>query len=199
MLNVTLPSGIRHAARDEWRTVADITAQAFAKDPVNRWIFQNPNAIRSCFRVLARETYSRNGICHLAGSDGATMWSLPGADKELKGLAQIALAVGITMHGGRGALKRAMAAGDIMEANHPKTPHAYLFTIGVKDTAQGKGLGKALLAPVLTACEQAGLPIYLENSNPANFGFYAAHGFQHMHHFDAGPGGPPLQAMWRDP
>ena len=198
MLNIQLPDGIRAAKQNEWRKLADLTAKAFAEDPVNRWIFGNERAIASCFRVLARELYIKHGICHLAGDTGAAMWAHSEAMKPLSKLAELSLGLGLARHGSHGALKRAVGAGEIMEANHPKPPHLYLFTIGVVPSARGTGQGHALLAPVLDACDRAGLPCYLENSNPDNFGFYSAHSFEHMKHFEAGDGGPPLQAMWRD-
>lgn len=125
------------------------------------------------------------------------MWAHSEADQSLSSLAQLALGLGLRRHGTPGTLARAMKAGEIMEKHHPKEPHMYLFTIGVVPAARGKGLGHALLTPMLKACDREGVPCYLENSNPANFGFYSAHGFEHMKHFAAGEGGPPLQAMWR--
>jgi len=198
MLDVVLPDGVRAAGASEWRLLADITAEAFAEDPVNRWIFSEPKAIRACFRVLAREVYAKRGICHLAGDHGAAMWARSDVSSELSGLASLALALGVSRHGGRGALDRAMEAGKRMEEAHPKAEHMYLFTIGVTKAARGTGQGHALMAPVLEACDRAGVACYLENSNLDNFGFYSAHGFEHMQHFAAGEGGPPLQAMWRE-
>lgn len=197
MLKLDLPTGVRAAKPAEWRALADITAEAFAEDPVNQWIFGRTRAIRSCFRVLAREIYSKHGICHLAGDHGATMWMPSDQITGLSTRAKFALALGQARHGTKGALKRAIRAGEIMAENHPAEPHMYLFTIGVTKAARGTGQGHALMAPMLAACDRAGMACYLENSNPANFGFYSAHGFEHTKHFAAGDGGPPLQAMWR--
>lgn len=197
MLDVKLRDGIRVAGPRDWRKVADITAEAFATDPVNRWIFDNPKAIRACFRVFAREVYTKRGFCHLAGDHGATMWAHSDVPDGLQGLASLALALGVARHAGKRALGRAIEAGERLTKHHPKPPHMYLFTIGVTEVARGTGQGHALLSPVLEACDRAGMACYLENSNPDNFGFYSAHGFEHMEHFAAGEGGPPLQAMWR--
>lgn len=197
-MNITLPDGINTAEQRDWRKLADITASAFSEDPVNKWIFGDEPAIRACFRVLAKHIYSRHGICHLSGDHGAAMWI---ASDQIKGLslpAQLSLALGLARHGTKGSLKRAIRAGEIMDENHPTTPHMYLFTIGITKAARGSGKGHALITPMLEACDKAGIPCYLENSNPDNFGFYSAHGFEHMKHFNAGEGGPPLQAMWRD-
>ncbi|MEO1046063.1 MAG: GNAT family N-acetyltransferase [Pseudomonadota bacterium] len=201
MLDITLPDSLSQARPGEWRRLADITADAFAEDPVSRWIFGNPRAIRSAFRVLARHVYAPGGICHLAGEDGATMWMDCRAGPPGGGpfWVMLLLAAGQLRHGSKGALRRAMAAGEIMDRHHPHEPHLYLFTIAARKAARGKGLGKALLAPVLAACDREGMACYLENSNPANHGFYAAHGFERREIFACGEGGPPLEAMWRAP
>ena len=197
MLDVVLPEGVRIAGPKDWQLLGDITAEAFAEDPVNRWIFDSPKALRACFRVFARDVYAKRGMCHLAGEHGAAMWAHSDVSGDLSGLASLALALGVSRHGGRGALARAIEAGKRMEKAHPKAAHMYLFTIGVTKPARGTGQGHALISPVLEACDRTGLACYLENSNPENFGFYSAHGFEHMEHFAAGEGGPPLQAMWR--
>ena len=61
---------LRQAAKQDWLTVADITAEAFANDPVNRHIFGKPESIRSMFRVMAREMYVPYGMCHLHAAGG---------------------------------------------------------------------------------------------------------------------------------
>ena len=67
------------------------------------------------------------------------------------------------------------------------------------DTARGKGLGKQWMTPVTDAADRAGMPCYLENSNPANTGFYRSRVFERMKLFEPGPGAPPMEAMWREP
>src|SRR5687767_6551887 len=50
-------------------------------------------------------------------------------------------------------------------------PYTTLFRspfIGVEPARQGRGLGAALLRAQLAVCDQAGLPAYLESSNPRN-------------------------------
>jgi len=201
MLKIELPSNLSQASPDEWRRLADVTAEAFAEDPVNRWIFGNIRGIRSAFRVLARDIYARRGICHLAPDGGAAMWmdyrKRPVPDLNRWG--QLRLTLGQTFFGSKGSLGRAMKAGKTMAAHHPSDPHLYLFTIGTVPAARGKGLGRALLAPVLAACDRDGVACYLENSNPDNHGFYAAHGFERREIFPCGFDGPPLEAMWRAP
>lgn len=206
-LNIELPDNIRLAGRSDWRQLADITADAFRDDPVNRFLFGNPRSIQFAFRVLARDIYSKRGICHLASDangveGGATMWLdyLSGdVDGDMGAVAQLHFAMGQLFHGNKGSMKRAIAAGELMAKHHPKEPHLFLFTIGTRPSARGSGLGKALLAPVLAVCDAKGAACYLENSNPDNYSYYAMHGFESRGEFVCGEGGPPLEPMWRDP
>jgi len=140
----------------------------------------------------------------MIGDGGAAMWLPWGAPSafSLSSILQIAWAVITT--GSPGAIERALDADGRMQANHPIEPHLYLFTIGTRRSSRGKGIGKALMAPVLAYCDRIGMPIYLENSNPDNQGFYRAHGFESKGFFPVGKdrGGrkaPLLQKMWREP
>ena len=204
MPEIDLPEGMRRASQEDWRQVGGIIAEAFSEDPVNLWIFGNAAPMPTVFSALAKSVYLPRGFCQLidgksGGDAGATMWSHSSADRELGLMSTLALVASVIGKGSKGAVKRALGASDIMQKEHPETPHLYLFAIGTRKRARGKGLGKALIAPVLAAADRDRLPCYLENSNPANTGFYRSRGFERMKLFDAGPGGPPLEAMWREP
>lgn len=192
-------TSLRRADISDWPQLADITAEAFSEDPVNRWLFGSERAIKSAFRVLTRDIYAKRGMCFVAGDDAAAMWTKHDTDTSLSTLGMLSLAAGLTVHGSKGAVVRATRAGELMAEHHPTEPHIYLFTIGTRKSARGTGLGKAMLAPVLEACDRDRMPVYLENSNPDNSGFYAAHGFERTGLFACGDGGPPLEPMWRKP
>ncbi len=199
MLDVKLPDGMREAKRDDWRQLGGIIAEAFAEDPVNLWLFGNREAMPPVFSTLARAIYLPRGFCHVRGDDGATMWSHSSASLDLPFWPTLGLVAAMLTKGSKGAAKRGLAAGEAMKREHPESPHIYLFAIGTRKAARGKGLGKALISPVLEAADRKGLPCYLENSNPANTGFYRSRGFERMKLFEPGPGAPPLEAMWREP
>jgi ribosomal protein S18 acetylase RimI-like enzyme len=193
-------SELRQANLGDWRTVAEITAEAFANDPVNRYIFGKPNSIRSMFRVMAREMYLPHGVSFIHPAGGATMWMPPGVDAAPSQIGLLKIALGQCRHGTSSSISKAMAVSKLMQKWHPKAPHFYLFSIGAAARARGKGVGKGLLAPVLATCDAAGMPVYLENSNPANSGFYGAHGFERMGVFEIdGDGSPVMEPMWREP
>ena len=198
-LDIRLPDGLRKAAASDWRQLGDIVAEAFAEDPVNLWIFGNREAMPSVFSSLARHVYLPRGVCHIAANNGATMWTHSSASLELPLLPTLGLVGTLMGKGSKGATKRALSASAVMKREHPKAPHMYLFAIGTRKAARGKGLGKTLIRPMLDAADRAGLPCYLENSNPANTGFYRSNGFERMKLFEPGPGAPPMEAMWREP
>jgi ribosomal protein S18 acetylase RimI-like enzyme len=86
-----------------------------------------------------------------------------------------------------------------MERKHPKTPqHWYLAVLGTAPDAQGRGLGSAVLGPVLEQCDRDGVGAYLESSKERNIDFYARHGFRVLEELRL-LRGPKMWKMWREP
>ena len=52
---------MRAASRRDWRQLGAITAEAFAEDPVNLWIFGNTGPMADVFGALARSVYLKRG------------------------------------------------------------------------------------------------------------------------------------------
>ena len=50
--------------------------------------------------------------------------------------------------------------------------------LGTDPIHQGKGIGSALLAPVLDRCDRDGIGAYLESSKQSNIAFYRRHRFE---------------------
>ncbi len=53
----------------------------------------------------------------------------------------------------------------------------YLFLLGVEPRLQGRGLGRALMRPVLARADAARVPCYLETEHERNVAFYKKQGF----------------------
>src|SRR5204863_8595994 len=65
-----------------------------------------------------------------------------------------------------------------LERRHPHRPAShYLTVMGVEPSAQGRGLGSALLQPVLGEADREGVPAYLEASTPRSRALYERNGF----------------------
>ena len=197
---IHLPDGIVRTGTSEAEHVGEITADAFRQDPFNLWLFRKFGGIRALFLLQSRRIYGPRGYCYRAGDDGACMWMMPGGDPSFSRGDYWRFAISTLLTSGYGAIGRGIKTGEAMEKRHPEFPHAYLFSIGVRPQARGTGLGRKLISPVLEACDRTGTRVYLENSNPANTGFYASCGF-----VDLGdpilpePDSPPLQPMVREP
>ena len=125
------------------------------------------------------------------------MWELPGQWK-LGVLDQLRLLPSMARINGR-LLPRILRAIAALESNHPVEEHYYLPFVGVEPEWQGRGLGVALMRPVLDRCDQEKVPAYLEASSPRNRALYERHGFDVTEEFYLGAGSPPLWRMWRAP
>jgi ribosomal protein S18 acetylase RimI-like enzyme len=100
---------------------------------------------------------------------------------------------------GVGGVARLMRLAEI-ERLHPKEPHYYLAILGTHPDSQGRGLGSAVLGPVLARADEEGVGCYLESSKESNVPFYRRHGFEVTAEHDvAGGRGPRTWLMWRDP
>jgi ribosomal protein S18 acetylase RimI-like enzyme len=176
-------------------------ARAFFDDPVAMWSCP-PDALRP--RLLERFNAAR--VRHLLDEQevwttselgSAALWApperwktTPRQDAELaRGMLHPRLLVRAPL----------IAAGLLgLERRHPHTPpHWYLAVLGTDPSAQGQGLGSAVLAPVLEQCDADGIGAYLESSKERNIAFYARHGFRVTAELHL-PRGPSMWAMWRD-
>lgn len=198
-MQVDLGEELKLAGPGDAAKIGSITADAFRNDPFNIWLFGNFAGINALFNAQARRIYVPRGYCYNLGDEGACMWMMPGQVTKFS-LADYAAIVWPTLiKCGPRSVMRAIRTGNAMDEQHPHFPHAYLFSIGVRPASQGKGLGRKLIQPVLDACDREGLPAYLENSNPANHGFYSSCGFEAQGVIRPEPNSPPLVPMVRQP
>jgi GNAT superfamily N-acetyltransferase len=188
------------AAVDLW-AVTDALQQAFFDDPVMGYLFPNESSRRwrmaKLFQIeLEAHHLPLNSVWTTADHAGAALWSPPD-HWRLPPAKLLRNAVPMTRAFGR-RLPRAMRALATVERRHPTEPHWYLAVLGTAPTHQGKGVGSALLGPVLERCDTEGLPAYLESSKESNIPFYRRHGFEVTGEIRL-PGGPPVWSMWRLP
>ena len=80
---------------------------------------------------------------------------------------------------GSDAFQRLISVTDYIEPYHREAParHWYLLVVGVDKSLQGRGLGSALLQPILDQADAEAMPCYLETFQPKNLPFYERHGF----------------------
>jgi ribosomal protein S18 acetylase RimI-like enzyme len=175
------------------------------------WLLPEParraTALRQFFTIEARDVVLPHGLALAApGGDappasdpgylGAALVLPPGHWRTPIGMQARHAAEFVQIFGRR--LPRAMGVLATLERRHPRDRHVYLPYIGVGPAAQGRGLGTALLAPMLARCDRDGLAAYLEASSPRNARLYERLGFRTLDTINP-LGGPPLELMRREP
>jgi GNAT superfamily N-acetyltransferase len=182
-------------------SIADALVSAFHDDPVMLYLFDKPakrdKQQRSLFMSEAKRALTKGAVHTTADgpAKGGAIWMAPGQWKtgglELLGQLPLMFSLGT-------ATPRALSILSKMEKVHPSEPHWYLAILGTATESQGKGVGSALLDPILTQCDAEGIPAYLESSKDSNIPFYNRHGFEVTGEVHA-KNGPTLWPMWREP
>ncbi len=195
------PPKVRPATRDELPAIGRVLAAAFDEDPVWRWMA--PPSRRwderaaAWFTAEATLQFDRSGEVWVDDDVlGAAIWCPPGRWRSgLRDNLRLAVPTLRLMRGGVG---RALRTVNVLERAHPREEHWYLSYLGTDPTAQGRGIGSALMTAVLERADEQGLPAYLESSKKANLAFYGRHGFVTSGDPVRAAAGPPLFPMWRD-
>ena len=197
---MTDPAAPRAMTDADFEAVTAMLARAFDDDPLSVWVFphgrERARALRRFFALEARSMFLPGGSSYTVdGGAAAALWMPPGA--AAPGPAA-ALHLVPLMRYTRFRTARVLRYLAAVSAKHPKTPHYYLGVLGTDPPLQGKGLGSAVMRPVLDRCDADGIPAYLESSKERNVPFYRRHGFEVTEELRS-PGAPTLWLMWREP
>jgi GNAT superfamily N-acetyltransferase len=193
---------VRKAELTDSGPLATALARAFYDDPVMTWLI--PNDARRVKRLTTlfdlelryvhlphEETYTTGELSAGALWGPPHKWRTPPVS-VLRTLPRLGLALGVR-------LPASLRLTSTIEKVHPRQPHWYLAVLGTEPASQGKGVGSALLAPILQRCDRDGTPAYLESSKESNIAFYRRHGFEVTSAIDLPGGGPRVWPMWREP
>src|SRR5262245_1142626 len=193
----TTPSAVTVPQQEDAQRLLDTLTLAFAADPPNRWMYPQPWQYLRYFPSFALSlggaAFARRTALACDDYSAVALWLGPDASPDDQSLTNL-IAESVAPE------KRTDLAAVLAEMgrHHPEEPHWYLPLIGVDPAQQGKGLGAALLQPVLAECDRARLPAYLESTNPRNRPLYERHGFRAMGEIKIGDC-PPIVPMLRRP
>ena len=158
---------------------------AFFDDSASAYLWPDPaeraDGLRWYYGALVPRLGFDAGRVYVA-TDGAgqSVWIAPG--RGITALAAVrAGALGFVPRFGIGAAFRLKRLADTIDALRDAAAppgHWYLLLLGVEPDAQGTGLGRALMAPLLAEADAAGRAVYLETSTPSNLPYYRRHGFE---------------------
>jgi ribosomal protein S18 acetylase RimI-like enzyme len=193
---------VRAAEAPEWSPIAAALADAFWDDPVQQYLLPTePDRARrltGLFGMLLRGHYIPLGSTFTTPDHtGGALWAPPGK-AVLPPLTIARYGPAMLKALGRYTV-RSLRVLSIIEKHHPKEPHWYLGVLGTRTTNQGKGIGSALMKPVLDRCDADGIPAYLESSKHSNLAFYRRYGFEVTGEIALPDDGPPVWPMWREP
>ncbi|HLI67479.1 MAG TPA: GNAT family N-acetyltransferase [Caulobacteraceae bacterium] len=196
----TAPTTARPATWADADALAATMARAFHDDPLICFILGD-EATRAermprLFKLLFKLGLP-HGACDVTeGYEAAALWRPPNA-WEIPWWQYVTNGVEFLGIFGLGRARRVTWAMDIIEKQHPHTPHWYLQAIGTDTARQGKGFGGVVIRRGLAKADAAGAPCYLESSKESNIPIYQSFGFAVTGEIRL-PGGPTLWPMWRN-
>lgn len=177
-----------------WQVLAD----AFQDDPLNTFVFPDPDERRAAGRRIYRDAlrliHQKGRLDEIPGK-GAALWLPPGDslitrwDMLRSGMMLWPVAFG------RAAVRRLLEADrDLNNAPpHSHDPAAwYLFMLAVDQSARGEGVVRRLLTPVLELADDTGTPVRLETNTARNVPIYEHFGFRVTAHLNT----PGLLEQW---
>lgn len=186
----------RKAAAEDLSAVCGTLAAAFFDDPVFGWgmpAADRRRQILPAFFAIVSEAYLAYGEIYTTDDlVAAAVWAPPGIEDDgerlVAALADVSGEYAQTL----------FEAFELMDKQHPRDPHHYLFFLGTRPERQAQGIGSALMRPVLDRCDRDGVPAYLEATSERNRRFYLRHGFEVTGEIRL-PDGPSMWPMWREP
>lgn len=190
----------RVASPQDRDDVVAILVSAFYDDPTWSWAFPDPSLRAEQHRWLwglfVDGAMRYPWVWLTPGKTATSVWIPPnGTDlSEEQGAA-----LEPTIREMLGAHAAAVMEGfERFDQAHPRDePHFYLSLLGTRAEHRGRGHGLDLLAGNLRRIDEAGMPAYLEASNPVNVALYERHGFTVRGSFTLPGEGPEVFTMWR--
>jgi GNAT superfamily N-acetyltransferase len=190
-------SSVREGGIGDVALLSATLADAFATDPIFRWLLPGQRRRDARLRQLFAIELEH---CVFPVGRVFTTDEFRGANLELPPdrwnmAVPLSGAVGLVRVFGL-RLPKASRLQGFFERNNLHEPHYYVRYVGVATGFQGQGLGTALLQPTFDRCDQEGVPAYLEASTERNAALYERLGFVHLGELQI-PGGPPFWPMRR--
>jgi GNAT superfamily N-acetyltransferase len=192
---------VRNANTADVPALTQMLVRAYMDDPVATWICRSSQVrervLGTIYAARLRETLAHEAVWTNAARSSVAVWAPPGRDIGMR--PSVAL-LRCFLSPSLAARVPVLAVGfNRMRRAHPRAPaHWYLSLLATDPDERGRGLGAAMLQPVLERCDTDGVGIYLESSKQRNLDFYARFGFYTRGELQL-PSGPTLWPMWREP
>lgn len=179
---------------------SEALARAFQDDPLQRYVFPDAAERRRLspahFEPVLRYGLMFGEVFATEGTPSGAAVCLPPGSTDVT--EERAIAAGLDRLPatiGEQAASRFLAVLQFLDPFHGadvQGPHWYVMVVGVEPGARGRGLGRALLEPMLRRAREAGHPCYLETAQPDNVPFYERLGFRALRQVRDPKSGLPL-------
>jgi GNAT superfamily N-acetyltransferase len=176
---------VRRMVRADEAEILAVTSRAFWCDPLIdvfcRDMLHEYRLLPAVFRVYLRDLRAPGAEVwtgeHGGARRGVAGWLPPGAFPRplLRESRHVARSLAVVARG-RHRLRALRLAREV-DRHHPHEPHWYLALLATDPTVQGRGIGSAMLAPVLDRCDRDATFAYTETQKEANVSWYARAGF----------------------
>ncbi len=152
----------------------------FRDDPLYEWLYpdadERPFRLREGFELVLEYGLTRGHLYTNAERSAVAIWTAP--DVELMDARDTTVYLQLIQRQIGDRVDEVAAGLAALSTNRPSKPHFTLHNVVVSAEAQGRGIGGALLEPVLARCDEDGLLACLDSSNSRNVPFYERLGFK---------------------
>jgi GNAT superfamily N-acetyltransferase len=189
------------------REAVDCLTDAFTEDPCLHFLLDSPRYDPAKARHIHAYTLrvgALYGRTLAVGEpvEGASIWLPPARVEVSTWMFLRAGGLGMLGTGDGGIIDRVKRYGDFSTELHHRNAigeHWYLLSVGVRRASQGRGLGRALIQPMLELFDRQKQGCYLETHNAKNLPLYENYGFV-LREKGCIPGSETTQyAMYREP
>ena len=178
-------AGLYIVPKERLAELSEVAAVAYQDYPLHNWITKGK------YDALASKLIMQTTLAGM--KDDAVIYA---DSEELNGFA-VFVPLGFTgsktlpfllnggiellLHSGLGIIRKLLVYENFaMKLKKKYTGHIdwYLYNLSVRKEAQGKGIAKKLLLPVLEFCDDEKMVTYLETNKESNVGMYERFGFE---------------------
>ena len=180
-------AGLYLVQEKDLNRLAEIAADAYCDYPLHNWFTKGKYDAKASRLIMqiSLKTMSEDAVIYADSEEmnGFAVWLPFGftGSKTLPFLMNGGFS--LIFHSGLGIIGRLLAYENYaMNLKKAFTDHYdwYLYNVCVKKEAQGKGISKKLLSPMLQFCDDERMVTYLETNKETNVGLYQHYGFDLM-------------------
>jgi GNAT superfamily N-acetyltransferase len=184
----------------------EVLYRAFLNDPMMCYIFPDPHERNRLLRRICRAPIRYSllyGEAYGTGdkTEGVACWLKPGQTRPTLWRLFRAGMLFLPFLIGRDAwlrFNRVLVSSERIHMQAMLEPHWHLWSLGVAPSSQNRGVGRALLQPVLTKADLNRQACYLDTFVEANCQFYKRVGFYLAQHGKVEPDGPAIWGLVRE-